>query len=140
MTHVIFDLCIRDGACAEVCPVECIIPGQPEEEWPWYYIDPDTCIDCGACVPECPVDAILPEEDLPEEYQYTTELNALYFTEGPGYRLSRPAVCAPVDLSRIITVNSTVSITSALARRFFLPRVEEPMTEQRTCYSPIGRT
>ena len=90
MTHVIFDLCIRDGACAEVCPVECIIPGQPEEEWPWYYIDPDTCIDCGACVPECPVEAILPEEDLPEEYQYTTELNALYFTEARGI-LRRPA-------------------------------------------------
>jgi len=85
MTHVIFDLCIRDGACTEVCPVECIIPGQPEEEWPWYYIDPDTCIDCGACVPECPVDAILPEEDLPEEYAYTTELNAMFFSEGPGY-------------------------------------------------------
>ena len=31
MTHVIFDLCIRDGACAEVCPVECIIPGEPED-------------------------------------------------------------------------------------------------------------
>ncbi len=85
MTHVIFDLCIRDGACAEVCPVECIVPGQPEDEWPWYYIDPDTCIDCGACVPECPVLAILPEEDLPEEQQYTTELNALFFTVGPGY-------------------------------------------------------
>ena len=28
MTHVIFDLCIRDGACAEVCPVDCI-PGDP---------------------------------------------------------------------------------------------------------------
>ncbi|RLT36302.1 MAG: ferredoxin family protein, partial [Chloroflexi bacterium] len=68
-----------------VCPVECIIPGQPEEEWPWYYIDPETCIDCGACVPECPTDAILPEEDLPEEYVYTTELNAMFFTEGPGY-------------------------------------------------------
>ena len=62
MTHVIFDACVRDGACVEVCPVECIIPGMPEDEWPWYYIDPDTCIDCGACVPECPVDAILPEE------------------------------------------------------------------------------
>lgn len=87
MTHVIFDLCVRDGACVEVCPVECIIPGQPEEEWPWYYIDPETCIDCGACVPECPVDAILPEEDLPEEYAYTAELNAMFFTEGegPGY-------------------------------------------------------
>jgi ferredoxin--NADP+ reductase len=85
MTHVIFDLCIRDGACAEVCPVECIVPGQPEEEWPWYYIDPETCIDCGACVPECPVAAILPEEDLPEDQVYTTELNAIFFTEGPGY-------------------------------------------------------
>jgi ferredoxin--NADP+ reductase len=85
MTHVIFDLCIRDGACVEVCPVECIIPGQPEEEWPWYYIDPDTCIDCGACIPECPTLAILPEEDLPEDQQYATELNALFFTDGPGY-------------------------------------------------------
>ncbi|MEZ4618900.1 MAG: ferredoxin family protein [Caldilineaceae bacterium] len=60
-------------------------PGQPEDEWPWYYIDPDTCIDCGACVPECPTEAILPAEDLPEEYAYTTELNALFFTDGPGY-------------------------------------------------------
>ena len=68
MTHVIFDLCIRDGACAEVCPVECIVPGEPEAEWPWFYIDPDTCIDCGACVPECPVDAIRPEEDMEAEF------------------------------------------------------------------------
>ena len=85
MTHVITDLCIRDGACVEVCPVECIVAGQPEAEWPWYYIDPDTCIDCGACVPECPVDAIRPEEDLEPEYFAATELNALYFTDGPGY-------------------------------------------------------
>lgn len=85
MTHVIFDTCIRDGACVEVCPVECIIPGMPEAEWPWYYIDPETCIDCGACIPECPVEAILPEEDLPEDQEYTTELNALFFTDGPGY-------------------------------------------------------
>lgn len=43
MTHVITDLCIRDGACVEVCPVECIVAGQPEAQWPWYYIDSDTC-------------------------------------------------------------------------------------------------
>jgi len=88
MTHVIFDLCIRDGACVEVCPVECIVPGEPEAEWPWFYIDPDTCIDCGACVPECPVDAIRPEDDLGAEfpeYVGATELNARYFKEGPGY-------------------------------------------------------
>src|SRR3989304_1564976 len=85
LPHIPPSLCLRDGACVEVCPVECIVPGEPEAEWPWFYIDPDTCIDCGACVPECPVDAILPEADLPEEQVYTTELNALYFTEGPGY-------------------------------------------------------
>jgi ferredoxin--NADP+ reductase len=85
MTHIITDLCIRDGACVEVCPVECIVPGMPEEEWPWYYIDPDTCIDCGACVPECPVEAIFPEEDVPDEFQGSIQLNYDFFGEGPGY-------------------------------------------------------
>jgi ferredoxin len=68
MTHIITGLCIRDGACVEVCPVECIVPGQPQDEWPWFYIDPETCIDCGACVPECPVEAIFPEEDVPSSF------------------------------------------------------------------------
>ncbi len=68
MTHIITSLCLRDGACVEVCPVECIVPGQPENEWPWYYIDPDTCIDCGACIPECPYEAIFIEEEVPADY------------------------------------------------------------------------
>lgn len=68
MTHIITSLCLRDGACVEVCPVECIIPGKPEPEWPWYFIDPDTCIDCGACVPECPYEAIFPEDEVPAAY------------------------------------------------------------------------
>lgn len=84
-THVIFDLCIRDGACVEVCPVECIVPGYPVEEWPWYYVDPETCIACGACVPECPVAAVLPAVDLQPEYRSAIEKNALFFTDGPGY-------------------------------------------------------
>lgn len=69
MTHIITSLCLRDGACMEVCPVECIVPGKPEEEWPWYFIDPDTCIDCGACIPECPFEAIFIEEEVPAEYE-----------------------------------------------------------------------
>jgi ferredoxin len=68
MTHIITSLCLRDGGCVDVCPVECIIPGKPQEEWPWYYIDPDTCIDCGACVPECPFAAIFPEDEVPAAY------------------------------------------------------------------------
>jgi NAD-dependent dihydropyrimidine dehydrogenase PreA subunit len=52
-----------------VCPVECIVPGKPEDKYPWYYIDPDTCIDCGACVPECPWAAIFPEDEVPSAYK-----------------------------------------------------------------------
>lgn len=69
MTHIITSLCLRDGGCIEVCPVECIIPGKPESEWPWMYIDPDTCIDCGACIPECPYEAIFPEDEVPGDYK-----------------------------------------------------------------------
>jgi len=69
MTHIITSLCLRDGACMEVCPVECIVPGKPEAEWPWYFIDPDTCIDCGACIPECPFEAIFIEEETPDDYE-----------------------------------------------------------------------
>jgi ferredoxin len=69
MTHVITSLCVRDGGCVTVCPVECIVPGKPEEKWPLYYIDADTCIDCGACVPECPYAAIFPQDEVPSAYK-----------------------------------------------------------------------
>ena len=69
MTHVITSLCLRDGGCATVCPVECIVPGKPVDKYPLYYIDPDTCIDCGACVPECPFSAIFPEDEVPSAYK-----------------------------------------------------------------------
>ena len=68
MTHIITRLCLRDTACVEVCPVECMVLGQPEDKWPLLYIDPDTCIDCGACIPECPYEAIFPEEEVPFDF------------------------------------------------------------------------
>ncbi|MEM7801239.1 MAG: ferredoxin family protein [Chloroflexota bacterium] len=69
MPHIVTRLCLRDTACLEVCPVECMVLGKPEDEWPWLYIDPDTCIDCGACVPECPYEAIFPEEEVPFDFE-----------------------------------------------------------------------
>lgn len=86
MTHVITSLCLRDGGCATVCPVDCIVPGKPDGTWPLYYIDPDTCIDCGACVPECPFAAIFPEDEVPSAYK----------AKG-GDRLSKPAGTAGFD-------------------------------------------
>ena len=69
MTHIITSLCVRDRGCIEVCPVECIVPGQPVAEWPWMYIDPDTCIDCGACESECPYSAIFPSDEIPSAFK-----------------------------------------------------------------------
>ncbi len=68
MTHVITNLCLRDAGCVVACPVACIVPGNPQEEWPHFYIDPNTCIDCGACVPECPYGAIFPIKEVPTDY------------------------------------------------------------------------
>ena len=69
MTYVITSLCLYDASCVEVCPVECIVPGKPMEEWPTYYIDPETCIDCGACIPECPQEAIYIDDEVPSAYE-----------------------------------------------------------------------
>ncbi len=81
MPHIVTRLCLRDTACVEVCPVECMVLGQPETEWPLLYIDPDTCIDCGACVPECPYEAIFPEEEVPFDFEATAGLWVVGTTE-----------------------------------------------------------
>ena len=64
MAYIITEPCIgtKDASCVEVCPVECIYPGEDQ-----YYIHPEECIDCGACEPECPVQAIFPDTDVPAE-------------------------------------------------------------------------
>ncbi|RKU25358.1 ferredoxin [Candidatus Poribacteria bacterium] len=84
MTYVICEPCIdvKDHACAEVCPVECIHPMRDEEafeEVEMLYIDPEECIDCDVCVAECPVEAIFMDQDVPEEWEHFIEINADYF-------------------------------------------------------------
>ncbi len=85
MTHVITSLCLRDGGCVTVCPVECIIPGKPEDEYPLFYIDPETCIDCGACIPECPFHAIFPKDDVPSSFVSDTPKVISKPKGTPGY-------------------------------------------------------
>jgi ferredoxin len=72
MTYVIGEACIdiKDKACIDVCPVDCIYEGEKQ-----LFIHPDECIDCGACEPECPVTAIFPEEDVPAPQQKFIQLN-----------------------------------------------------------------
>ena len=80
MTYYITETCldVKDTACVEVCPADCIHPITGEGE-PMLYIDPDECIDCGACEPECPVEAIFAEEDLPDDQDRFAQINIKYF-------------------------------------------------------------
>jgi NAD-dependent dihydropyrimidine dehydrogenase PreA subunit len=54
---------VKDGACVEACPVECIYEGDDQ-----FFIHPDECIDCGACFAICPTGAIFSADDVPLEW------------------------------------------------------------------------
>lgn len=73
MTFVVTDNCIKCKYtdCVEVCPVDCFYEGPN-----FLVIHPDECIDCALCEPECPATAIFSEDEVPEDMQEFTELNA----------------------------------------------------------------
>ena len=76
MPYIIAEPCInvKDKACVEVCPVDCIYEGET-----MLYIHPDECIDCGACVPACPVAAIYDSpEATPATQKTLVDANKLY--------------------------------------------------------------
>ncbi|EUA50338.1 succinyldiaminopimelate transaminase [Mycobacterium xenopi 3993] len=85
VTYTIAEPCvdIKDKACIEECPVDCIYEGAR-----MLYIHPDECVDCGACEPVCPVEAIFYEDDVPEQWAHYTQINADFFAElgSPGAR------------------------------------------------------
>ena len=73
MTFVVTETCIqcKYTDCVDVCPVDCFVEGPN-----FLAIDPEECIDCTLCVAECPVEAIYAEDDVPDEQQHFTALNA----------------------------------------------------------------
>jgi NAD-dependent dihydropyrimidine dehydrogenase PreA subunit len=84
MAYVISEPCIgvKDTACVDVCPVDCIHPRKDEGTFQTetqLYIHLDECIDCGACVPVCPVSAIFALEDLPEKWGQFVQINANWY-------------------------------------------------------------
>lgn len=76
MTYVITLPCvdIKDRACVEECPVDCIYEGDR-----CLYIHPDECVDCGACEPVCPTEAIYYQDDLPTDMEQYLDVNAEFF-------------------------------------------------------------
>lgn len=84
MPHIITQPCegVKDTACVEVCPVDCIHPREDEPDFddvPHLYIHPEECIDCGACVAACPAGAVYREEEVPEKWKNYIGKNYSYY-------------------------------------------------------------
>jgi NAD-dependent dihydropyrimidine dehydrogenase PreA subunit len=79
MPYIITEACIgtEDKSCVEVCPVDCIHPGENQ-----LFINPDECIECAACEPACPVNAIYLDVDVPEKWKDYIDKNADFFKNG----------------------------------------------------------
>jgi NAD-dependent dihydropyrimidine dehydrogenase PreA subunit len=56
---------VKDGACVQVCPVECIYEGDDQ-----FYIHPNECICCTACFNVCPTGAIFALDEVPANWQH----------------------------------------------------------------------
>ena len=78
MAYVITEPCVgvKDGSCADVCPVDCIHGTDTED---MFYINPSECIDCAACEPVCPVTAIFYEYSVPSQWYSYIEKNSDYY-------------------------------------------------------------
>jgi ferredoxin len=76
MTYVITSPCIdvKDGACQDVCPVDCIYEGGR-----MMYIHPEECINCGLCLSVCPVEAIFEDDATPASELAFKAANADFF-------------------------------------------------------------
>lgn len=67
---------VKDGDCAEVCPVDCIYEGGR-----MFYIHPVECIECALCETICPVDAIRYDDEVSAEDSVFVAINREYFED-----------------------------------------------------------
>jgi NAD-dependent dihydropyrimidine dehydrogenase PreA subunit len=93
MAYVIAEPCtgVKDTACVDVCPVDCIHPRKDEAGFAGarqLYIEAENCICCGACVPVCPVSAIYLAEELPEKWKEYALANVEWYTSKADGRSS----------------------------------------------------
>jgi len=100
MTYVVTKKCLdcKDGACLNVCPVDCFVDGDGntvvdisslKTVTAQVYINPEECIDCRVCEPECPCEAIYADNEVPTDYPDAIDNNKkaaegqLYSHDGP---------------------------------------------------------
>ena len=94
--YVITEPCVgvKNAACLEVCPVDCIHTAPGEDQ---YYIDPSVCIACEQCALVCPVEAIFLDVNVPTQWRSYLEKNADFYRRTKGEPM-------PVPVERAMTM------------------------------------
>ena len=84
MAYIITEPCLGEqyAACVDVCPVDCIYPGNYKDQR-FMVIDPETCINCDACLNVCPVNAIEDNESKNPHYASINAKLAPLFKNNP---------------------------------------------------------
>ena len=95
MAYVITDKCLGEvyANCVDVCPVNCIHPGQYQHQ-SFMVIDPQECTDCASCFTACPIGAIVESADEDPEYGQINAALTPSFKKNPPVA-SRPATDPP---------------------------------------------
>ena len=130
MTYVIAEPCVdtKNGACVEVCPVDCISSAEGE---PQYYIDPELCIECEQCVLVCPVQAIYLDTQIADEWRIYIERNARFFRQTKEAPLPIPFDTAlqMIELAHAkaaeLEIKVTVAVLDESGRLIALGRMDE---------------
>ena len=122
MTYVIALPCVdvKDKACIEECPVDCIYEGER-----MLYIHPDECVDCGACEPVCPVEAIFYEDDTPEQWKDYYNANVDFFNDLVGLHVNGRARIITADAATDYGLSEDEPASGRRAERWVVVSVEE---------------
>jgi len=90
MTYIIAEPCIdvKDTACVDVCPVDCIHPTKTRlknlKKKKKLYIDPEECIDCGLVSRSAPSKRSFEEAATPDKWKHFIQIDADWFKKKKG--------------------------------------------------------
>ena len=95
-TYVITEPCVglKDATCLEVCPVDCILSTDHEDQ---YFVDPEICIACEQCALVCPVEAIFLDVEVPGHFRSYIERNRDFYRKTKGEPM-------PVPIDKALTM------------------------------------
>lgn len=137
------DICTGCGACAAVCPYNCILMTADSEGFRYPVIDRDKCAQCGACERSCPICTPLDVNDEPaakavqnvdETVRAASSSGGVFTALAEDVLAKGGAVCAAVYDSDFSVCHILVDSTDQLA---MMRGAKYAQSKAEHCFSQI---